>query len=70
MFEVYGEEGYVRMEGNRVIKNTRGAGEVEISVGKDKPLPIIQFLTGNILDGCSIKEANALTQMMVMAYGK
>ena len=70
VFEVHGEEGYVRMEGNRVIKNTRGAGEVEISVGEDKPLPIIQFLTGNILDGCSIKEAKALTQMMVMAYGK
>ena len=70
VFEVYGEEGYVRMEGNRVIKNTRSAGEVEISVGEDKPIPIVQFLTGNILDGCSIKEAKALTRMMVMAYNK
>ena len=41
----------------------RGAGE-------SSPAPIIQFLTGNILPGCAMEEAKALTHLMVMAYAK
>ncbi len=69
-FEVFGENGYIRMIGNRVIKctgTTLGA-EVEVEVGPDEPSPLKQFLTGNQLDGCGIKEAKALTRMMTMAY--
>ncbi len=70
VFEVHGENGYVRMEDNKVWKRTEKTnGElVEVEIGEDKPLPIVQFLTGKPLEGCSIREACALTQMMVMAY--
>lgn len=70
VFEVHGENGYVRMEDNKVFKRTEKTnGElVEVEVGEDKPLPIVQFLTGKPLEGCSIREARALTEMMVMAY--
>lgn len=70
--EVYGEEGYVRMVENRVVKCTKATGgaELEVTVGQDKPSPIVQFLTGNILEGCGINEAKALTHMMSLAYAK
>ena len=72
VFEVHGEEGYVRMEGGRVVKRTAATGgqEVEVPTEEEDPAPIIQFLTGNILPGCGMIEAKALTHMMVMAYGK
>ena len=68
--EVYGENGYVRMVKNRVVKCTAATegNEVEVETPADKPLPIVQFLTGNILPGCGIKDAKALTHMMTMAY--
>lgn len=68
--EVFGEEGYVRMVGNSVVKCTKATDgkEVAVEVGADKPSPLVQFLTGNILDGCGMAEAKALTHMMVMAY--
>lgn len=68
--EVYGEDGYVRMVENRVVKCTKATGgnEVEVAVGADQAMPIVQFLTGNILDGCGMTEAKALTHMMVLAY--
>ena len=70
--EVYGEDGYVRMEGDRVIKCTQATnGEIrEVPVPPSLPSPIEQFLTGDILSGCSIKEAKALTRLMTMAYRK
>ncbi len=70
VLEVYGEEGYVRMENNRVVKCTQktGGAVVEVEVGADQPLPIVQFLTGNILPGCGLAEAKALTHMMTLAY--
>ena len=72
VFEVHGELGYVRMEGDRVIKRTAATGgqEVEVAAEEGQPAPIVQFLTGNILPGCGMAEAKALTHMMVMAYGK
>jgi predicted dehydrogenase len=72
VFEVHGEAGYVRMEGERVVKRTAATGgqEVEVPTEKGDPAPIIQFLTGNILPGCGMAEAKALTHMMVMAYGR
>lgn len=68
--EVFGENGYVRMVDNRVFKCTKDTDgvEVEVEVGEDAPSPLVQFLTGNILDGCGMREAKALTHMMSMAY--
>ena len=72
VFEVHGENGYVRMEDGRVVKRTAATGgqEVEVTVEEGDPAPIIQFLTGNILPGCGMAEAKALTHMMVMAYDR
>ena len=72
VFEVHGENGYVRMEGDRVTKRTAATGgrEVDVPTEEGDPAPIIQFLTGNILPGCGMAEAKALTHMMVMAYGR
>ena len=72
VFEVHGEHGYVRMEDGRVVKRTAATGgqEVEVTVEEGDPAPIIQFLTGNILPGCGMAEAKALTHMMVMAYDR
>ena len=72
VFEVHGELGYVRMEGDRVTKRTAATGgqEVEVSVPASDPAPILQFVTGNVLPGCGMAEAKALTHMMVMAYGR
>ncbi len=72
VFEVHGEEGYVRMEDGRVVKRTAATGgrEVEVPVEEGDPAPIMQFLTGNVLPGCGMAEAKALTHMMVMAYGR
>lgn len=70
VFEVHGEAGYVRMEGNSVVKCTNATGKekVMVEVKEALPSPIEQFLTGKVLDGCSMDEAKALTHMMVMAY--
>ena len=72
VLEVFGEDGFVRMEGNSVVKCTSATEgkTVEVEVKSNLPSPLVQFLTGNVLDGCSIKEAKALTHMMVMAYGE
>lgn len=70
IFEVHGEAGYVRMEGASVVKCTKATGkeQLTVTVRESLPPPIEQFLTGKILDGCSLDEAKALTHMMVMAY--
>lgn len=72
ILEVHGEDGYVRMVDNRVYKCTEATGgkEVELAVGEDAPSPLAQFLTGNILDGCGMEQAKALTHMMTLAYAK
>ena len=67
VLEVFGENGYVRMEGDRIIKCV-GKTVSEVRAQEDLPLPIVQFLTGEILPGCGMEEATALTRMMEMAY--
>lgn len=71
VLEVSGEQGYVRMEGKTVIKCTTATegSPKEVPLGEDHPLPIDQFLTGNILPGYGTEEAKALTKLMEMAYG-
>lgn len=71
-FEIHGELGYVRMDNDHIIKSTGATGGqvVEVPREPDDPQPLEQFLTGNILPGCGMKEARALTHLMVMAYGK
>ena len=70
IFEVHGEAGYVRMEGESVVKCTKATGKEQLAVAvkESLPPPIEQFLTGKTLDGCSLDEAKALTHMMVMTY--
>ena len=74
VLEVHGEKGYVRMEDDyavaHVVKRTQATrGKlVEVPAAPDQDLPIIQFVKGEILDGCGMDDAIALTHMMVMAY--
>ena len=71
IFEVHGDKGYVFMEKDRVVKCTQvTAGKVtEVELPEALPLPIEQFVSGNVLDGCGMDEARALTRMMELAYG-
>ena len=70
VLEVHGEQGYVRMENDRVLKCTKSTNHatVELTPPASMPSPIRQFLSGDVLPGCAIREAKALTKMMVMAY--
>ena len=68
--EVGGDKGFVRFDSSNVIKNTLDTGKkaVEVEMEKALPSPLEQFLTGNVLEGCGIREALNLTHMMVEAY--
>lgn len=67
--EVFGERGYVRMVDDRVVKRVSGSGgEIEVALPEKDPLPIVQFLTGDVREGYGMAEAKALTHMMVKAY--
>lgn len=70
VLEVFGENGFVRMEGNTVVKCTTQTEKqpVEVEVGESLPSPLEQFLSGNVLKGCGMQEAIALTKMMELAY--
>ena len=69
VLEVFGETGYVRMTNDTVVKRVSGSGgEIEVSLVEKEPLPIVQFLTGDVREGYGIEEACALTHMMVKAY--
>jgi len=70
ILEVGGETGTVIFDGNKVTLRAKKYGYQEVEVHKcdPLPLPIEQFLTGQILDGCGMKEAKALTHLMVEAY--
>lgn len=67
VLEVFGENGFVRMENKRIVKCVGGT-VTEVEAGEGAPAPIVQFLTGRILPGCGMEEAIALTRMMEMAY--
>ena len=71
ILEVGGEKGFVRSDQNGVVKSTAETQyqPVQVEPGTGLPEPIEQFLTGNILPGCGMREAKNLTHMMVMAYG-
>lgn len=68
--EVSGEKGVVIFDGTGVIKRTAETSGQSVSVllCEEQPSPIVQFLTGNILPGCGMAEAKALTHLMVEAY--
>ena len=72
VFEIYGENGFVRMDGNTVIKCTTATDKapVEVEAPESLPSPLEQFLSGEILPGCGMEEAKALTRMMELAYGE
>ena len=73
IFEVSGENGWVRRTGKEVIKCTEATeGKVVTVTAEYGPLPkpLEQFLAGNTVPGCGIQEAKALTRMMEMAYGR
>ena len=58
------------MERDRVVKCTQAtAGKiVEVELPESLPLPIEQFVSGKVLDGCGMDEARALTHAMELAY--
>ena len=70
VMEVFGESGYVKMVDRKVVKCSEATGGVEVEVPLEdwSDSPITQFVTGNILPGCGMEEACALTAMMEMAY--
>jgi predicted dehydrogenase len=70
VFEVFGERGYVRMEGSAVKKCTEASERrlTDVALCDARPLPIVAFLKGEDTTGLGIDEACALTHMMVMSY--
>ena len=70
VLEVFGESGYVKMVNRKVVKCSTATGgeEVEVALEEASESPITQFLTGEILPGCGMEEAKALTKLMEMAY--
>lgn len=68
--EVGGDKGYARLENNKVVKATvQTQNQIEEAVLEPAlPLPIVQFVTGQIEEGGGMREAKALTHMMVKAY--
>ena len=70
VMEVFGEKGYVKMVNQKVVKCTEATGgeEVEVALEDWSDSPITQFVTGNLLPGCGMAEACALTDMMEIAY--
>jgi len=70
ILEVGGDQGCATFCGNTVTKRTQATKGIETDVAlcDALPAPIVQFLTGNILDGCGLAEAKALTHLMAEAY--
>lgn len=68
--EIGGDKGYARMERDKVVKSTtQTRGQVvDVELEPELPLPIVQFVNDQVEEGCGIKEAKALTHMMVKAY--
>ena len=69
--EIGGECGRLMFDGRKLLVRTAQSKELEeVELGESSPLPIIQFCTGNILEGCGMAEAKKLTKLMEMAYGR
>jgi len=67
--EIGGSDGYLRYASGTLVKATRKTqGEVKVDIPADKELPIVQFLTNKIEDGCGIEDAIHLSIMMEKAY--
>ena len=68
--EVGGEKGWVIFSKDSVVKTTAATEGQPVSVPlcDALPAPVEQFLTGNVLEGCGMKEAISLTLMMEKAY--
>lgn len=68
--EVGGEKGMVLYDSSAVVKKTEATQGKAVTVPMCDPLPepLVQFLTGEILPGCGLQEARALTHLMVEAY--
>ncbi len=70
--EVSGTKGFVRcvVGGNVEMKAVCTEKKlVTVDLEAELPAPILQFLSGNILEGCGMDEALRLTAMMEGAYG-
>lgn len=72
VLEIGGEDGYVKMVDNKVMKATsKTRGEwVDVPLEKELPSPLVQFLTNKADGDCGIDDAVALTVMMDKAYNK
>jgi predicted dehydrogenase len=68
--EIGGEKGMAFYGPNGVTKRTNATeGKlVNAEMCSALPSPIVQFLNETILEGCGMKEAKALTHLMVEAY--
>ena len=68
--EVGGEKGWVLFNSDHVEKKTAATEgkPVIVPMCEALPAPIEQFLTEAVLEGCGLKEAKALTHLMVEAY--
>ncbi len=66
--EIGGENGCIVGNGSTVTKTVGRNAPVEVAFEETLPMPIEQFCTGNILEGCGMEEANHLTRLMEMAY--
>jgi len=68
--EVGGEKGWVVFNNDGVTKTTDATEGRPVSVPlcEALPTPLNQFLSGEILEGCGMKEAIGLTRLMEMAY--
>ncbi|MBO5845750.1 MAG: Gfo/Idh/MocA family oxidoreductase [Clostridia bacterium] len=66
--EVCGEKGRVLFDNQKVYIADKSKVLKEVELEEAQPIPIIQFCTGNILEGCGMAEAKKLTKIMEMAY--
>ena len=68
--EVCGEGGRLMFDNQKVYICTDKSKILrEVELEEAQPLPIIQFCTDNILEGCGMADAKKLTKIMEMAYG-
>ncbi len=71
IIEISGNKGYAAYSFGKITKRTLNTENVptEVEPEQAQPSPLVQFLTGEILDGCGMEEALNLSKMMIGAYG-